>query len=277
MKKVSLDSPGGYVLPALAIARAVNAAGLNTSVPSGQECQSACSLIFMAGKERVADGILGVHQISGVNDPSVTQTVIGEIYEELVRFNTPSYLVSRMLRTPPQDMYVFSPEELERNSINIQDADGQVEIPQLQAVETWMRKDWLVGVFMNTHVNAPFIALESREMSPLMRIVYYPNRDQTFVELMLSEGELSGTATRMELRFEHGDDDPFSLFVDADIETNSYAFDLPSDPEAVRLFWVVFSTATRLSILNGYGIEIGSYSLAGSRQASEDFAKLAAR
>ena len=273
---VSLDSPGGYVIPALDMARVVNAKGLKTTVPGGDGCHSSCSLIFLAGKERVADGQLGVHQISGVDDPSLTQTVISEIYEELVRFNTPSYLVSRMLRTPPDEIYIFSPEELERNSINVRAGEGS-EIPHLLAVETWMRKDWLVGVFMNTHVNAPFIALESREMDPLMRIVHYPHRQQTFIEFMLQEGELSGTTTRMEMRFEHGNDQPHSLFVDADIDTNSYSFDMPTHPDDIRMFWAAFSTATRLVVLNGFGIEIGSYSLAGSRQASEDFATIASR
>lgn len=207
----------------------------------------------------------------------MTQTVISQIYEDLVRFNTPSYLISRMLRTSPEEMYVFSPEELERNSINIRDSQRQAEIPHLMAIETWMRKDWLVGVFMNTHINAQFFAIESREMDPLMRIVYYPHRSQTFVEFMLQQGELSGTTTRMELRFENGTDDPFSLFVDADIETNDYAFDMPSDPGDARLFWTAFSAATRLTVLNGYGVEMGSYSLYGSRKASEDFATLAAR
>lgn len=127
------------------MARSVYAKGLKTIVQTGDGCHSSCSLIFLAGNERVANGVLGVHQISGSDDPSVTQTVISEIYRELVQFNTPSYLVSRMLRTPPDDIYIFSHEELEQNSINVRAGDGS-EIPHLLAVETWMRKDWLVGV-----------------------------------------------------------------------------------------------------------------------------------
>jgi len=167
LKKVSLNSPGGRVFPALDIARAIRAAGLSTSVPIADQCHSACSLIFLAGKERIADGKLGVHQISGITDPSLTQSAIAQIYEYLVSFNTPSYLVSRMLRTPPDDMYVFSPEELERNAINMRDANQAGSTPHLQAIETWLRENWLVGVFMNTHTNTPFVALESREMNPL--------------------------------------------------------------------------------------------------------------
>ena len=41
---------------------------------------------------------------------------------------------------------------------------------------------------MNTHINKPFIALESRQMNPLMRIAHYPHRAHTFVEFMFLKG-----------------------------------------------------------------------------------------
>ena len=277
LKLVTLDSPGGKVFPALEIARTIHANGMATSVPSGDECHSACSLIFLAGKERVADGKLGVHQISGVNDPSLTQTAIGRIYEDLVTFNAPSYLVSRMLRTPPDDMYVFSPEELERSSINIRDTRKAQDVPHLLAVETWLRQNWLVGVFVNTHTDQPFIALESRNMEPLLRIAHYPLRSQTFVEIMVPEGSISGRTTKLELRFAHGKDQPFSIYVNADIETNAYAFDFPTDPVEAKTFWAAFTAGTQLTVFNSFGIEVGRYSLAGSRSAIQDFFKMATR
>lgn len=277
LKAVSLNSPGGRVFPALEIARAVNAGSLTTLVPMADECHSACSLIFLAGKERVANGKLGVHQISGVSDPSLTQAAIGRIYEDLVTFNAPSYLVSRMLRTPPNDIYVFSPEELERNLINVRDASTAQAVPHLLAIETWLRQSWLVGVFMNTRTNQPFVALESLNMEPLLRIAHYPQRSQTFVEIMVPEGSVSGTSTKLELRFAHGNDQPFSLYVDADIETNAYAFDFPSDPIAVQKFWAAFSGGTQLTVFNSFGAEIARYGLTGSRRAVEDFFKIALR
>ncbi|MBT9373361.1 hypothetical protein [Rhizobium sp. CSW-27] len=277
VKSVSLNSPGGRVFPALEIARAIKAAGLNTIVPPGDECHSACAFIFLAGSERIAQGKLGVHQISGVDDPSLTQTAIGQIYEDLVTFNAPSYLVSRMLRTPPEDMYIFTPEELERNSINIRDRSKGQAVPHLLPIETWLRQSWLVGVFLNTHTSQPFIALESDNMEPLLRIAHYPHRSQTFVEIMVPEGSISGTSARLELRFAHGNDEPFSLFVDADIETNAYAFDFPTDPVAIQKFWAAFAAGTELAVLNSFGVEIGRYSLAGSRRALDDFFKVALR
>ena len=277
LKSIRLNSPGGRVFPALEIARAIKAAGLATIVSPGDECHSACAFIFLAGTERIAQGNLGVHQISGVDDPSLTQTAIGQIYEDLVSFNAPSYLVSRMLRTPPDDMYVFTPEELEKNSINIRDANKAHSVPHLLPIETWLRQNWLVGVFVNTHTSQPFVALESNNMEPLLRIAHYPLRSQTFVEIMVPEGSISGTSTQLELRFVHGNDEPFSLFVDADIETNAYAFDFPTDPVAIQKFWAAFAAGTQLTVLNSFGVEIGRYSLAGSRNALADFFKVALR
>lgn len=272
LKTVSLNSPGGGVFPALDIARAINVSELNTSVPIDDECYSACSFIFLAGRERIADGPLGVHQISGENDPSLTQTAIAEIYEELVRFNTPTHLISRMLRTRPEDIYVFTPEELELHSINIRDFERQAgSIQHLLALETWTHQDWLVGVFQNTNINKPFIAIESQKMSPLLRIAHYPHRSHTFVEILVSGRTFSGVTSRIELRFGHGTDQPFSLFVDADIEQNNYAFDMPQDPAQAEVFWAAFSSGTDLTVLNGYGVEIGRFGLMGSRRAFEDF------
>lgn len=135
--------------------------------------------------------------------------------------------------------------------------------------------DWLVGRFVNTHNNEPLIALESKEMEPLLRIVHYPLRSQTFFELMTAADQYPGQKDRLELKFSHGDDPPFSMFVEADIETNAYAFDMPTDPEQARLFWAAFVSATSVTFLNSNGIKLGHYSLKGSKRAFEDFALLA--
>lgn len=276
-KAVSLNSPGGGVLPALQIARTVKAAGLSTSVLSGRQCYSACSLIFLAGPVRIAMGKLGVHQISGVNDPSLTQTVIGKIYEDLVGFNTPSYLVSRMLRTPPSDMYIFAPEELERHKINIRSKADAASIPHLQVVEGRVHDDWLAATFLNTRINKPFVALESHNMAPTMRIAHYPHRAGTFVEFMFPQGGLVGSKSRLELRFSRGQGDPITLTVDADIEPNAYAFDLPADPSQAEIFWALFTTSTGLTVVSGSGSAIGRYGLRGSDKAVNDYTAMATR
>ena len=59
-----LNSPGGLVHIALDVALEVNRLGIKTVIPEDFGCYSSCSFIFLAGGTRVAEGELGVHQIS---------------------------------------------------------------------------------------------------------------------------------------------------------------------------------------------------------------------
>ena len=56
-----LSSPGGNPEEAIEIYRVVRDAGLNTWVPNGRKCMSACAEIFLAGKERIITGVVGFH------------------------------------------------------------------------------------------------------------------------------------------------------------------------------------------------------------------------
>ena len=115
-----LNSPGGAILPALEIAAIVRDKGIETVIPEGATCASACAFIFLAGQPRYAAGRLGVHQFyapeDGVELGSVTreetQDLAGTIIKYLDSFETPSAVYIRMLGTPPDQMYWFSPQEL---------------------------------------------------------------------------------------------------------------------------------------------------------------------
>lgn len=101
--------------------------GLSTYVLPETGCYSACSFVFFAGKERKADGALGVHQVWGDDtDASTAQTVVSDILEAFVDFGVRQEVTSAMLRTRPEDMYVFSQSELERWGINAGDPMAQV-------------------------------------------------------------------------------------------------------------------------------------------------------
>ena len=114
-----LNSPGGAVDSALVVAQEVRRRGLRTYVPEGMGCYSACAYIFFAGQNRIADGELGVHQISqDVADIVLTQVTIGDILDALDEFGVQHQVISYMLRTPPDDMYVFSRLELSELGIN---------------------------------------------------------------------------------------------------------------------------------------------------------------
>ncbi len=118
-----LDSPGGSVFPALELGAALHDRGLATVVPEGAECASSCAYVFIAGKQRVLRGRLGVHQFSSPDGDAVvpeseTQGVIGEIVSYLRDFNTPVIFILRMLDTPNDDMHWFTVTEISEGTMD---------------------------------------------------------------------------------------------------------------------------------------------------------------
>ncbi|BBE71998.1 PAN domain-containing protein [Oharaeibacter diazotrophicus] len=112
-KLVVLNSPGGSVSMALLIADDIHVRGLATLIPPGSQCYSACAYLFLAGRERVAEGRLGVHQISA-DEPDLesAQIAISDIIDLLNTFDTPIEVLTVMFRTPSTSMHVFTPEEM---------------------------------------------------------------------------------------------------------------------------------------------------------------------
>lgn len=120
-RHIILNSPGGLVQTALLIADDIHRREMNTFVPRDAGCYSACSFLFFAGIERIAVGELGVHQVWGPSaDASSAQVTVSDIIEVLASFDTPTEVLTRMLRTPPDSMYVFSQSELSELGLNRQ-------------------------------------------------------------------------------------------------------------------------------------------------------------
>ncbi|MBP1851987.1 PAN domain-containing protein [Rhizobium halophytocola] len=114
-KAVALNSPGGSVQMGLLIADDIHQRGLATYIPKQSGCYSACAYVFLAGTARLADGELGVHQISSQSADLVgAQLTISDIIDVLGRFDTPAEVMSVMFKTPPNEMHVFSAAEIER-------------------------------------------------------------------------------------------------------------------------------------------------------------------
>jgi hypothetical protein len=118
-KLLTLNSPGGTVQMALLIADDVHERGMSTYITKESGCLSACALIFLAGVERQTDGTLGVHQISSDSGDLVSaQLSISDILDVLNRFGTPIEVMTWMFKTPPNDMHVFTADEIESYKIN---------------------------------------------------------------------------------------------------------------------------------------------------------------
>ncbi len=127
-----LNSPGGSVSEGLEISAIVNDRGMETLIPETADCASACSFIFFAGAPRTIQGRLGVHQFASSTErtestritQTVTQDVAARIIDYLNEFETPGKVFVRMYETPPQEMYWFSRQEIDREGIEITSRSG---------------------------------------------------------------------------------------------------------------------------------------------------------
>lgn len=111
---VVLSGPGGLVDPALQIGDRIRQLGFSTIVPVGQECASACVLIWFSGQERYMSrfGRLLVHSVY-VRDRS------GEAYrsfdgnadvaEHLRRMNVPEDLIYYTATGDPDGYFPLTP------------------------------------------------------------------------------------------------------------------------------------------------------------------------
>ena len=67
----------------------------------------------------MADGELGVHQITAeLQDLVYAQATLGDVLDALQEFGVDQKVISHMLKTPPDDMYIFTPVELASLGIN---------------------------------------------------------------------------------------------------------------------------------------------------------------
>jgi hypothetical protein len=130
---VLLDSPGGSVRDAIAIGQAIRATGVDTALEPGAICLSACPYMLAGGVARtVADGAsVGVHQhyfghatalplFLAVEDIQRGQA---EVMDHLIAMDVDPALMRHALSTPPEAIYLLTPEELARYRLTTGD-DG---------------------------------------------------------------------------------------------------------------------------------------------------------
>lgn len=131
-----LNSPGGVVVSALAMADEISRRQLGTYVGPSDICASACSILFFAGHDRLVEGRLGIHQMDdgGRANASVLQFVIADQLDAFERFGIPWTLTRIMLTTPPSEMHWLSEHEIANFGVN-RDLPGEAiaAVPTLQA------------------------------------------------------------------------------------------------------------------------------------------------
>ncbi|MEO0401791.1 MAG: hypothetical protein AAF214_05400, partial [Pseudomonadota bacterium] len=118
-----LQSPGGSVSDALALGRFIRSQGINTQMLAGEFCLSACPYLLAAGEQRDIDrdATVGVHQhYFGENTflPAAfavedIQRGQGEVMTYLDEMGINPLVMQHALSTPPDEIYILLPSELE--------------------------------------------------------------------------------------------------------------------------------------------------------------------
>lgn len=198
-KLIILNSDGGNVQAGLLIADDIHQLALATYIPKASKCYSACSYIFLSGKERKADGELGVHQISSDSPDLIgAQFAISDIIEVLSRFDTPPAVMQIMFKTPPNEMHVFSQEEIQRYKLNRSvdertdvgpPTDSATSVKIKEAAEIGKPK---VGIETLAPAQAPNVEAETlAKLSPLEEFTKRPNRIAVYTGLDLFGEDIS--------------------------------------------------------------------------------------
>lgn len=159
---IILQSDGGSVQAALLIAEEIYDRQLSTLIPEKSLCASACSYVFFAGVNRLASGQLGVHQISGSQDIESAQLNLSDVIETLSKYDVPPAVITRMLRTPPKDIYIFNPAEISSLRINRTPGIVQTASPANPADED-TAKQFVLGVITASSLpKSDLLALASK-------------------------------------------------------------------------------------------------------------------
>jgi hypothetical protein len=122
VKTVSLNSPGGALDDAMAMARTVRELGVATLVADGALCASSCPLFFAGGETRSAGekAAIGVHQFYAASLDETApeqamadaQATTARISRHLSEMEVDPALWLHALDTPPRALYYLSPDEL---------------------------------------------------------------------------------------------------------------------------------------------------------------------
>jgi hypothetical protein len=122
VKVVSLNSPGGALDDAMAMALLVRGKGIAAEVADGSLCASSCPLLLAGGLTRTvgARAAVGVHQFYAASDMPTApaqamadaQMTTARISRHLIDMGVDPELWLHALDTPPQALYYFSADEL---------------------------------------------------------------------------------------------------------------------------------------------------------------------
>lgn len=130
VRTLVLNSEGGSIDAALGMGDIIRSNGLATIIPAGAGCYSACALAYFAGSPRNVAGELGVHQFT-TGGGSGDLATVADILDFAEAVGVPQAVVSIMLRTPPDDMHVFTADEIAKFGLNVGTVAAVVPGPEI--------------------------------------------------------------------------------------------------------------------------------------------------
>lgn len=143
-----LNSPGGSLLEAREMARAIRELRIPVVVPERAECASACFMLFAAARDKVAvpDARIGVHSasISGGNETVSTLGATTLMAREAAQDGVPAAITGRMVTTAPGQMAWLSRGELEQMGVRIAPA-RVAAVAEIDAPEVAPSRPGIVG------------------------------------------------------------------------------------------------------------------------------------
>ena len=116
-KRVTLDSHGGELFPAISLAAFIRQHGLDTYVGDRGECRSACTLVFQAGVRRIAHptATFAYHCVIvqvPESDRCYTSTAFTRLYKDAMKhYGAPASLLDRIV--PDETIRLTSHEALD--------------------------------------------------------------------------------------------------------------------------------------------------------------------
>jgi hypothetical protein len=111
----SFDSPGGSVLEAIKIVGLIKDLNAAVLVDSGNECSSACFLLFAAGSRRFVgpDALIGVHSVSEAGEETAgSMAFTTEMAREAGDLGVPPAIIGKLVETQPGRVAWLTPADL---------------------------------------------------------------------------------------------------------------------------------------------------------------------
>jgi len=130
---LALDSPGGNIIEADNMANLIRRFGLGVVVSDGEECASACFLLFAASLHRAAapGAKIGVHSASLSGDENLlTLDVTALMARDAAALGVPPSVLGRMITTVPSDMAWLTDDELRQMNVKREGLAPPVQDPE---------------------------------------------------------------------------------------------------------------------------------------------------